>query len=183
MENVRQTVRCQSAMATTPACCVCLSEEDEHVEHVELRSRCGHSVCAKCVDRIHDTQQACPLCRSPFPVYVSTLTVRGTKITMCGPTVSAVGCVSDLLSILGSRSSPGSVEADGMFAAVPCDTSVRAVWMKLQGVRWSCDGCGGWEGTTFPADVRLDMSSLVQVQVAVSMLTGAERVELMCMRE
>lgn len=181
MENVGKTIRCPSAMATTPeCCCVCLSEEGERVE---LRSKCGHSVCTECVDRVHATQQACPLCRSPFPVYVSTMTVRGAKITLCGPTVSAVGCVSDLLSILGSRSSRGAVEPEGMFAAVPCDTSVRAVWTKLWGVRWSCDGCGEWDGTTFPADVRLEMSSLVDLQVAVSMLTGAERVELICMRE
>jgi hypothetical protein len=181
MDNVRQTVRSTCAMATTPeCCCVCLGEEGKRAK---LRSKCGHSVCAECVDRIHDTQQACPLCRSPFPLYISTMTVRGTKITLCGPTPEAVGCASDLLSILGSRSSRGVVERDGMFAAVPCDTSVRAVWTKLLGVRWSCDGCGGWEGTTFPADVRLEMSSLVDMQVAVSMLTGAERVELMCVRE
>ena len=179
MDKVRQTVRCPSAMATTPeCCCVCLSEEGERVE---LRSQCGHSVCTECVDLIHATQQGCPLCRSPFPVYVSRMTVRGTKITLCGPTVEAVGCVSDLLSILGLRSTEGAVERGGMFAAVPCDTSVRAVWTRVCGMWWSCAGCE--EGLKFPEEVRLEMSSLEDLQVAVGLLTGAERVELICARE
>ena len=46
---------------------------------------------------------------------------------------------------------------------------------------WSCGGCE--EGLTFPEEVRLEMSSLVDLQVAVSLLTRAERVVLMCARE
>lgn len=159
-------------MATTPECyCVCLSEEGERVE---LRSRCGHSVCKECVDLIHATQRGCPLCRSPFPVYVSMMTVMGTKITLCGRTVSAVGRVSGLLSVLGSRSTEGTVELGGI-AVVPHELSVRVVWTKLCGIWWSGEGCE--EGIKFPEDVWLDTRSLVDLQVAVGLLTRAERVE------
>lgn len=120
-------------MGSEAHCCVCLAETGRMVP---LESLCGHEVCEDCIDRVHQTQGACPLCRSPFPVYVAEVRMEQNNCSMhvVAPTRDDVTKAVALLCLMGMYwESPLGLYATRVVKARP-DVAPR--WLEVEGLQW-----------------------------------------------